>query len=183
MSNAPAQKAPALLVDRWFNTGKPLSLAALAGKVVVLEAFQMLCPGCVSHALPTLQKVHRTFDANRVAAVGLHTVFEHKHVMTPDALEVFIHEYRWSFPVGIDTPSDDPNGLPLTMAAYGMQGTPTTLLIDAAGMIRRHWFGAVDELILGAEIASLVAEADAAGVLAAVNVAEDGVCTPEGCTP
>jgi len=41
--------APPLQVAQWFNTPAPLSLEALRGKVVVLEAFQMLCPGCVSH--------------------------------------------------------------------------------------------------------------------------------------
>src|SRR5690606_20270412 len=41
------QAAPELQVSRWFNTPAPLSLAALRGRVVVVEAFQMLCPGCV----------------------------------------------------------------------------------------------------------------------------------------
>ena len=183
MSDTGSIKAPQFRVDRWFNSETPLSLDGLSGKVIVLEAFQMLCPGCVSHALPTLEKVHRTFDANRVAAIGLHSVFEHKHVMTPAALEVFIHEYRWSFPIGIDSPSDNPDGLPRTMAAYGMQGTPTTILIDAAGVVRRYWFGAVDELILGAEIASLVAEAGALKTDPSDQTGAGGVCRPEGCEP
>lgn len=183
MSDTGSIQAPELVVDRWFNSETPISLDALSGKVIVLEAFQMLCPGCVSDALPTLQKVHRTFDTNRVAAIGLHTVFEHKHVMTPAALEVFIHEYRWSFPIGIDFPSDNPDGLPRTMTAYGMQGTPTTILIDATGAVRRHWFGAVDELILGAEIASLAAEAGTFKTDPGDQPGTGGVCRPEGCEP
>jgi len=34
-------------VEQWLNTPKPLNLSDLRGKVVAIEAFQMLCPGCV----------------------------------------------------------------------------------------------------------------------------------------
>ena len=37
--------APELVVSRWFNTSEPLTLAGLRGRVVMLHAFQMLCPG------------------------------------------------------------------------------------------------------------------------------------------
>ena len=41
-------RAPALTIERWFNTSQPITLESLRGKVVVMESFQMLCPGCVS---------------------------------------------------------------------------------------------------------------------------------------
>ena len=44
--------APPLQVAQWFNTKQPLTLEGLRGRVVVLHAFQMLCPGCVQHAVP-----------------------------------------------------------------------------------------------------------------------------------
>jgi hypothetical protein len=44
------------------------------------------------------------------------------------------------------------------MSAYAMQGTPTLLLIDRAGRLRMQRFGHIDDLRLGAAIASLVAE-------------------------
>ena len=47
--------APELAITRWFNTANNLTLAGLTGEVVVIEAFQMLCPGCVSHGLPQVQ--------------------------------------------------------------------------------------------------------------------------------
>ena len=43
--------APPLQTNRWFNA-PALQLSELRGRVVVLEVFQMLCPGCVSLALP-----------------------------------------------------------------------------------------------------------------------------------
>jgi hypothetical protein len=42
------------------------------------------------------------------------------------------------------------------MEAYQMQGTPTLLLIDRAGRLRRQIFGHVPDLLLGAEIMRLV---------------------------
>lgn len=168
------RQAPAWQVERWFNTREPLSLDALRGKVIVLEAFQMLCPGCVSHALPQALRVSAAFPPERVAVIGLHTVFEHHDVMGPRALEAFLHEYRIDFPVAVDR-SDASSPVPLTMRAYALQGTPSTILIDAQGAIRLQRFGQVSDLMLGADIATLLAERRSDGD------AESGGCTPEAC--
>ncbi|MGG2398022.1 peroxiredoxin family protein [Pseudomonas sp. SH1-B] len=176
-------QAPAWQVERWFNTSEPLSLERLRGKVIVLEAFQMLCPGCVSEGLPQAQRVQASFPSEQVAVIGLHTVFEHHQAMTPVSLEAFLYEYRITFPVAVDLP--DPQGsAPLTMRAYAMRGTPSMVLIDKAGRIRLHYFGRVDELQLGAQIAFLIAEA---GSLSEANQdpsseqmsgCADGACVP-----
>lgn len=149
--------APELQVARWFNVETPLTLSALRGKVVVVEAFQMLCPGCVSHGLPQAQRVRRLFAEAQVAVLGLHTVFEHHAAMTETALAAFLHEYRIAFPVAVDAPADS-GPIPRTMAAYGLRGTPSLLLIDKQGQLRREFFGQVEDLVLGAEIAVLLGE-------------------------
>jgi hypothetical protein len=135
----------------------PLSLAALRGRVVALHAFQMLCPGCVQHGLPQAQRIHAMFEPDGVAVVGLHTVFEHHEAMTPVSLRAFLHEYRIAFPVGVDAPGTE-GGVPQTMQAYGLRGTPSLLLIDRAGRLRRHSFGVEEDMAVGAAIAMLVAE-------------------------
>lgn len=137
--------------DAWLNTSTPLSLDALRGRVVVVLAFQMLCPGCVSHALPLAARVDRLFPRERVAVIGLHTVFEHHDAMTPVALAAFLHEYRIPFPVGIDR-AGNAGPIPATMRAYSMRGTPTWLVFDRDGRLRSQWFGDVDPLRLGSEI-------------------------------
>jgi hypothetical protein len=83
-------------------------------------------------------------------------VFEHHDVMTPAALAAFVHEYRWPFAIGIDEP--DGKNLPRTMAAYEMRGTPTLLLFDRQGRLRRHYLGQVDDIRLSAEIMGLAIE-------------------------
>lgn len=150
------EKPPELMVSRWLNAAAPVTLASLRDKVVLLTAFQMLCPGCVEHGLPQARKLSQRFHPDQVAVIGLHTVFEHHDVMTPAALEAFMHEYRWPFPVGID----EPNGkeIPRTMAAYEMRGTPTLLIFDRAGRLRRHYFGRPDDMMIASEITALALE-------------------------
>lgn len=147
-----------LFTTRWFNTPGPTTLAGLRGdkrRVVVMLAFQMLCPGCVSIAIPQIKKVHETFSADQVAVVGLHCVFEHHEAMTPIALEAFLHEYQVRFPVAIDEPSPSAP-IPRTMAAYEMKGTPTLLVFDHDGNLRLNHFGHMDDLALGAVLGQLL---------------------------
>lgn len=144
----------------WLNAPAPPTLASLRGRVVLLHTFQMLCPACVSHGLPQAERVWRSFPRERVAVVGLHTVFEHHAVMTHAALRAFVHEYGWSFPIGTDEPGSGA-AVPRTMAVYGLRGTPTHLLLDPRGRVALHHFGALDDLVLGAAIGSLMQERDA----------------------
>lgn len=151
------RQAPEWTTDRWFNSDRPLTLADMRGRVVALHAFQMLCPGCVQHGLPQAQRIAHMFDPSRVEVIGLHTVFEHHSAMTTDALAAFIHEYRLTFPIGIDRPGEI-GSIPLTMAAYGLQGTPSLMLIDRAGRLRKQCFGVEEDMRVGADIAFLLAE-------------------------
>ena len=149
--------APAIDASEWFNTPAPLSLESLRGEVVVLHAFQMLCPGCVMHGLPQAQAVHERLGPLGVRVIGLHSVFEHHEAMTAVALRAFIHEYRLSFPIAIDRPSAQ-HPIPHTMAAYGFQGTPSLVVIDRQGRIREQAFGQVNDLLLGVLIGQLLTE-------------------------
>ena len=153
--------APEWQTSAWFNTPAPLTLSGLRGRVVLVHAFQMLCRGCVEYGLPQAQRVAALFAAAPVTVVGLHTVFEDHDAMRPDALEAFLRERRLSFPVGVDQAAADGEAIPATMKAYAMQGTPTTILIDAHGRLRRQVFGPHDDLLLGAELGTLIAERDA----------------------
>jgi len=149
--------APELSVSEWLNTDTPLTLAGLRGRPVLLHAFQMLCPGCVSHGTPQTQRAHDMFRNSDLQVIGLHTVFEHHAAMTPVSLKAFVHENRLTFPIGVDTPGQD-TPIPATMAAYGMQGTPTLILIRRNGTVYHHGFGQQDDMAIGAMIAALLSE-------------------------
>ena len=142
---------PPLQVAQWLNTAKPLTLEDFRGRVLLVEVFQLLCPGCAQHSLPQARKVADYFDPEDVAVIGLHSVFEHHEAQDRrDVLAAFLQENRLNFPVGMDAPGKD--GVPETFRAYGMRGTPTALLFDRAGNLAMQHFGQADDLALGSAI-------------------------------
>jgi hypothetical protein len=143
-------------VSQWFNSDAGFTLAGLRGEVVVIEAFQMLCPGCVAHGLPQAQRIHAAFGRD-LTVLGLHTVFEHHEAMRPVSLAAFLHEYRIGFPVGVDA-AEPGRDAPVTMRRYALQGTPSLLAVDRAGRLRINAFGRSDDLALGATLARLIDE-------------------------
>ena len=143
--------------SEWLNTAEPLSIKGLKGKVIAIHAFQMLCPGCVSHGIPLANAMHELFNNEDLQVIGLHSVFEHHEVMTVEALKVFIHEYRLTFPIAVDEPSGN-HPIPKTMERYQLRGTPSLILIDRRGTVRVHQFGRVNDMLVGKLIGELLAE-------------------------
>ena len=174
--------APALEVSDWLNTDTPLQLSQLRGKIIVLHAFQMLCPGCVSHGIPQAAAIHEFYQNTEVQVIGLHTVFEHHDVMGKDALMVFMHEYQIRFPVAIDQASSD-EAIPVTMKKYQLQGTPSLVLIDQQGQIRLKHFGRLSDMQLGNAIGQLLSfgiekDAQKPNIQSAAGEID---CNDEGC--
>jgi peroxiredoxin len=137
--------APKLEVQKQLNTNEDLSLEKLRGRVVAIFAFQMLCPGCVENSIPQARNVHAMFSDVDIAVLGLNTVFE--------------HQYRIEFPVGIDMPSGNlKDPLPKTMRTYQLGGTPSLILIDRQGRLRKNKMGHEHDLMLGVELMALMRE-------------------------
>lgn len=153
------ESPPELVTAKWFNSDKesPPTLAQSKGKVVVLGAFQMHCLGSVRHLLPQLARLHAQFQDDEVEVIGLHTVFEQADAQTPAQLEAFLEEHHFGFPVAID--KQNGGALPETMDAYELQGTPTLLIFDRQGRLRRHYLGQVDDIRVAAEVMALTIEA------------------------
>jgi len=153
----PSTHAPELLVQTWFNTERPLQLSGLRGRIVVLAAFQVLCPNSISGGIPQARRIYETFEPKDVAVIGLHATFEHHDAVSWAMLKAFIQEYRLKFPIALDEPNPA-SPIPHTMERYKMRGTPSLVLIDRIGQVRKHAFGAVDDLRIGAEIGALIQE-------------------------
>lgn len=174
--------APPLHVETWLNTDEPIALEARRGRVILLHAFQMLCPGCVARGIPQAKRVAETFRDAPVDVLGIHTVFEHHDAMRTPSLEAFLHEYDVRFPVAVDMPGPDGDPIPRTMRAYQMRGTPTSVLIDATGRVRHQVFGAHDDLVLGAQLSRLIVEAERIPVIQADNdPPTSGTCLDGRC--
>jgi hypothetical protein len=114
MPQAKLAFAPELSVTQWFNSRAPLTLERLRGRVILLHAFQMLCPGCVAHATPQAERAHRMFRNTDLQVIGMHTVFEHHAAMSPISLAAYISRLG-SIPRG----NQDPFRLPWPVMECG----------------------------------------------------------------
>lgn len=162
------ESPPELQTARWFNTAKPLTLEALRGRVVVLGVFQARCEASVKHLLPQLQRLASAFNDDQATVAALHAPFENQDKQLPVDVETLLGQLNVTFPVGIDKPNV--KKLPRTFAAYELQGTPTLLLFDRQGRLRRHYLGAVDDIRLGAEIMAFSLEGKTASRQASLAI-------------
>lgn len=151
-----AHIVPELAVSEWFNTEVPLTLAGLRNRPIFLHSFQLLCPGCVSDALPQVKRIEKLFAHTELQVIGLHTVFEHHAAMSPVTLRAFLHEYGITSPVGVDI-ADGTSDIPVTMRRFGLRGTPSSVLIGRGGTLLHHAFGVEEDMIVGARIAMALA--------------------------
>ncbi len=62
-------------VDNWVQGG-PLSLNDLIGSVVLIEVFQVNCPGCFIYSLPRAVDLHERYHDHGLVVIGLATAFE-----------------------------------------------------------------------------------------------------------
>lgn len=78
--------APDLQVETWVQ-GEPANFSSLAGRVVLVEVFQVNCPGCFVHALPQVLYLHQAFHDQGLTVIGLATAFEDFDKNTLENLE------------------------------------------------------------------------------------------------
>ena len=150
------ESPPEITASRWLNSDQKLSLKYYRGKVIVVVVFQMLCQGSLKAGLPQAMRLRRIFDDKEVAVIGLHTTFETPEKQSIEELEKFLDHSGIDMPVAYDKPLG--TGMPATMLAYQLQGTPAMMIFDRQGRVRRHYLGAVDDLRIGAEVMAMLTE-------------------------
>jgi len=109
----------------WFNVRAPLSLADLAGRVVILDFWTFCCINCI-HSLATLRRVEENFPTEAVV-IGVHSPkFDHER--DAGALASAIARYGIRHPV-----VHDPSlGL---WEAYCVRAWPTLVFISPDGYV------------------------------------------------
>ena len=68
-------KAPNLEVSTWVQ-GKPTNIDKERGNVVLVEVFQVNCPGCFLYSIPEVIDIYRRYRDKGLAVLGLATAFE-----------------------------------------------------------------------------------------------------------
>ena len=68
-------KAPNLQVSTWVQ-GKPTNIDKEKGNVVLVEVFQVNCPGCFIYGIPEAIDIYKKYKDKGLTVLGIATAFE-----------------------------------------------------------------------------------------------------------
>jgi cytochrome c biogenesis protein CcdA/thiol-disulfide isomerase/thioredoxin len=135
-------------VDSWINS-KPLTLASLRGKVVLVDFWTYSCINCL-RTLPYVERWYETYRKAGLVVVGVHTPeFAFEHVRSN--VERAVSSLGISYPVALD------NGYG-TWTAWGNRYWPAKYFVDRSGHVRYAHFGEGEYERIEAVIRTLLAE-------------------------
>jgi thiol-disulfide isomerase/thioredoxin len=140
------KRLPELELEPLTGDGQPVTLGKLAGHVVVVNFWGTWCPPCRME-LPELAKLYAELGANpgfRLLAISCGPGGKE------DPKELWQDTERFLAGAGLEIPTySDPNET--TRRAFdqvaGLQGFPTTFVMDRDGQIRGVWTGYGREVI------------------------------------
>ena len=152
----PRRRAPELRGGRgWLNTDKPLSLAALTGKIVLLDFWTYGCINCM-HIIPDLERLEKKY-ANQLVIIGVHSGRYENEKDTENIRQVILR-YGLAHPVYNDADF-------AVWRAYNVNAWPTRVLIDPAGNIVGYVPGEGNYEAIDKAISQVAAEFRARGEL------------------
>ena len=120
--------------------GEKVELAALRGKVVVLDFWATWCPPC-REELPAIDKLRAEFG-DKVQFFGVNDE-------DSGIVKGFVKKHNYEMAVLMDSSRT-------VHRQYGVNAIPTVLIIDRTGVIRTHFIGGRNEETLRAAIAKAV---------------------------
>ncbi|MGI9646926.1 MAG: thioredoxin-like domain-containing protein [Acidimicrobiia bacterium] len=119
----PAPEFPAGL--DWLNTAAPLTIAGLAGKVVLLDFWTYGCINCI-HIIPDLKRLEDEF-ADELVVIGVHSAKFVNEAETDNIRDVVLR-------YGVEHPVVNDRDFAI-WNSWGANAWPTTVLIDPAGNV------------------------------------------------
>jgi cytochrome c biogenesis protein CcdA/thiol-disulfide isomerase/thioredoxin len=135
-------------VTQWLNS-PPLTLAALRGKVVLIDFWTYSCVNCI-RTLPYVKRWYETYKDAGLVVVGVHTPeFAFEHV--PGNVEQAVSSFGIDYPVALDNDYG-------TWSAWGNRYWPAEYYIDRQGHVRYAHFGEGDYAGTEKVIRTLLAE-------------------------
>jgi cytochrome c biogenesis protein CcmG/thiol:disulfide interchange protein DsbE len=125
--------------------GKPVSLDALRGKVVVVNFWASWCvPACYDEA-PSLERAWQAYRDRGAVLIGVNIQDKEEPARR------FLTQFGHTFPN-----APDPSGR--VSVDYGVYGVPETFFIDRKGRVRFRKVGAVTDEIMKQQVEKLLAE-------------------------
>jgi thiol-disulfide isomerase/thioredoxin len=127
----PAGRKPAPRVHGTTLDGKPFDLAALRGKVVVVNFWASWCAPCRGEA-PALEQVYREHKANGVEFAGVDIKDD------PEPAKAFVRKFKVGYPSVVDQDGQ----VTLAFRDVPPNAVPSTLILDRQGRIAASVIGA-----------------------------------------
>jgi cytochrome c biogenesis protein CcdA/thiol-disulfide isomerase/thioredoxin len=124
-------------VSDWLNTphGRPLTIAGLRGRVVLIDFWTYSCINCL-RTIPHLRAWYAAYHKHGLDIVGVHTPeFAFEHV--PANVEGAVKRLGVTWPVALDNDYG-------TWNAWSNQYWPADYLVDQQGLVRAYSFGEGD---------------------------------------
>src|ERR1044072_2383694 len=152
----PRIHAPEITGGRgWLNTDKPLSIAALKGKIVLLDFWTYGCINCI-HIIPDLKKLEAKY-AKELVVIGIHSA-KFQNEKDTENIRRIILRYEIEHPVYNDSEY-------AVWQSYGIRAWPTQVLIAPAGYIVGGVSGEGNYAVIDQTIAKIAEEARKRGEL------------------
>ncbi len=197
-------QAPNLKVSKWVQ-GLPTNIDKQKDNVVLVEVFQVNCPGCFLYGIPEAIEIYKKYHNDGVTVLGVATAFEDYDKNTLENLELLVSTgevigetrmaleqygqlrenklpYKIPFPVAMDSLKKESTAQSQakitqviegnvpdfhtyneyqkaeiiervkqylqakeysaeTFEEYALRGTPSSILIDKKGILRKVTFG------------------------------------------
>ena len=89
MSVQIGQKAPNLKVSKWVQ-GMDTNLDKQNDNIVVVEVFQVNCPGCFMYGIPESIEIYNKYKSEGVSVLGMATAFEDFDKNTLENLQLLL---------------------------------------------------------------------------------------------
>lgn len=121
-----APRAPALAEGTWINS-EPLALAALRGRVVLVDFWTFGCYNC-RNTLPALKRWDARYRERGLTIIGVHSP-EFDREKNIDNVRREVHSLGIRYAVVTDNDYE-------TWRAYGIEAWPTVVILDKQGRIR-----------------------------------------------
>jgi cytochrome c biogenesis protein CcdA/thiol-disulfide isomerase/thioredoxin len=125
-------KAPEFTgIQDWINS-KPLTIAQLKGKVVLVDFWTYTCINCI-RSLPYVEGWYHEYQKDGLVVIGVEAP-EFSYEKIPSNVEAAVKQDGLTYPIAIDGNLD-------TWNAYHNEYWPADYLIDRNGNVRREYFG------------------------------------------
>lgn len=142
------ERKPTPLINLRQLDGGTWKLSDHRGQVVVINYWASWCAPCWEET-PALVRLGHELGPSGLALVGV-SMDEGNADHVDTRVRRFVRTLNVDYPVALP--------VPLSQMAYGMDGLPTTILVDRQGRVAKVYTGAIQERELKTDIKALLAE-------------------------